>query len=171
MGKRVSYSTYLWCRFLSLSDCMYRKPVWWLKNCGKVEANSADVQGFCFMENRGSAYITMSLCLLQILKNLKNTYWPFQQGHTESLFLRAANAANCINRLRLTVNHEHFFCCHMTHIYLISPELWSFCLCLFQWLWTCFCKGFPTQARSWCLDQCAFWGHEACIIWYVIEII
>ncbi|KMT17110.1 hypothetical protein BVRB_2g041640 [Beta vulgaris subsp. vulgaris] len=41
--------------------------------------------------------MTSESLLVEILKNLKNTYWPFQQGHTESLFLRAANAANCIN--------------------------------------------------------------------------
>ncbi|XP_057524975.1 uncharacterized protein LOC130804526 [Amaranthus tricolor] len=41
--------------------------------------------------------LTTESLLVETLRNLKNTYWPFQQSHTESLFLRAAIAANCVN--------------------------------------------------------------------------
>lgn len=41
--------------------------------------------------------MTSESLMVEILTNLKNTYWPFQQNQTESLFLRAAIAANCIN--------------------------------------------------------------------------
>lgn len=35
---------------------------------------------------------------LQILRDLKAAFWPFQHNHDESLFLRAADAANCTAR-------------------------------------------------------------------------
>ncbi|WRX12370.1 Prolamin-like domain - like 2 [Theobroma cacao] len=33
-----------------------------------------------------------------ILRNLKDAFWPFQHDHADSLFLRAAHAANCIDK-------------------------------------------------------------------------
>ncbi|KAM4072624.1 hypothetical protein ACB094_11G152600 [Castanea mollissima] len=42
--------------------------------------------------------ITSQTLLLEILKNLKNAFWPFQHDHTRSLFLWAAHAANCIDK-------------------------------------------------------------------------
>lgn len=41
--------------------------------------------------------ITSQTLLLEILRNLKNAFWPFQHDHTRSLFLWAAHAANCID--------------------------------------------------------------------------
>lgn len=41
--------------------------------------------------------VTESL-LVEMLKDLKNTYWPFQHDRAKSLFLRAADAANLIDR-------------------------------------------------------------------------
>lgn len=35
---------------------------------------------------------------MQILRNLKDAFWPFQRGTADSLFLKAANAANCIDK-------------------------------------------------------------------------
>ncbi|KAF9688780.1 hypothetical protein SADUNF_Sadunf01G0023700 [Salix dunnii] len=34
---------------------------------------------------------------MQILRNLKEAFWPFQHDHTKSLFLRAAHAADCVD--------------------------------------------------------------------------
>ncbi|KAL0007158.1 hypothetical protein SO802_008660 [Lithocarpus litseifolius] len=42
--------------------------------------------------------ITSQTLLLEILRNLKNAFWPFQHDHTRSLFLWAAHAANCIDK-------------------------------------------------------------------------
>ncbi|KAL9233821.1 hypothetical protein vseg_008768 [Gypsophila vaccaria] len=39
--------------------------------------------------------LTAESLLVEILRNLKTTYWPFHQGHSKSLFLMAADAANC----------------------------------------------------------------------------
>lgn len=46
----------------------------------------------------------LNVCLIinncmQILRNLKNAFWPFQHDRSRSLFLRAARAANCIDQL------------------------------------------------------------------------
>ncbi|KAG2671877.1 hypothetical protein I3760_13G013500 [Carya illinoinensis] len=41
--------------------------------------------------------ITSQMLLVEILRNLKNAFWPFQHDHTRSLFLWAAHAANCID--------------------------------------------------------------------------
>lgn len=38
--------------------------------------------------------MTSESLLVEILRNLKETNWPFQHGHTKSLFLGAADAAN-----------------------------------------------------------------------------
>ncbi|XP_062174477.1 uncharacterized protein LOC133879741 [Alnus glutinosa] len=37
--------------------------------------------------------VTSQMLLVEILKNLKNAFWPFQHDHTRSLFLWAADAA------------------------------------------------------------------------------
>ncbi|KAJ6341069.1 hypothetical protein OIU78_009277 [Salix suchowensis] len=43
-------------------------------------------------------HILTSLTLLEkILRNLKEAFWPFQNDHTKSLFLRAAHAADCVD--------------------------------------------------------------------------
>ncbi|KAG4974545.1 hypothetical protein JHK87_031366 [Glycine soja] len=34
----------------------------------------------------------------RILNDLKHAFWPFQHDHTKTLFLRAATAANCVDR-------------------------------------------------------------------------
>ncbi|GLT75125.1 hypothetical protein SLA2020_468740 [Shorea laevis] len=44
-----------------------------------------------------SHIMTTQMLLDEILKNQKDAFWPFQQDHTESLFLRAALAANLID--------------------------------------------------------------------------
>ncbi|XP_074280590.1 uncharacterized protein LOC141605629 [Silene latifolia] len=41
--------------------------------------------------------MTAESLLVEVLRNLKATYWPFHQGHSKSLFLMAADAANCID--------------------------------------------------------------------------
>lgn len=35
---------------------------------------------------------------MQILSNLKESFWPFQQNQSRSLFLRAVDVANCSDR-------------------------------------------------------------------------
>ncbi|KAL5994646.1 hypothetical protein ACLOJK_024699 [Asimina triloba] len=40
--------------------------------------------------------VTVESLLAEILRNLKDVYWPFKYDHTGSLFLRAAQAANCV---------------------------------------------------------------------------
>ncbi|XP_057976444.1 uncharacterized protein LOC131163752 [Malania oleifera] len=42
--------------------------------------------------------MTCQTLLMETLRNLKEVFWPFQHDHTRSLFLRAAHAANCIDR-------------------------------------------------------------------------
>ncbi|KAJ9179551.1 hypothetical protein P3X46_011326 [Hevea brasiliensis] len=42
--------------------------------------------------------MTTQTFLQEILRNLKETFWPFQNDPTKSSFLRAADAANCIDR-------------------------------------------------------------------------
>nr|KJB73108.1 hypothetical protein B456_011G215300 [Gossypium raimondii] len=42
--------------------------------------------------------MTVQMLLEEILRNLKDAFWPFQRGAADSLFLRAANAANCIDK-------------------------------------------------------------------------
>jgi hypothetical protein len=44
---------------------------------------------------------------VQILRNLKNAFWPFQHDHTRSLFLWAAHAANCIDGSN--IGEERYF--------------------------------------------------------------
>jgi hypothetical protein len=48
-----------------------------------------------------------SLLHVQILRNLKNAFWPFQHDHTRSLFLWAAHAANCIDGSN--IGEERYF--------------------------------------------------------------
>ncbi|KAF2315483.1 hypothetical protein GH714_039912 [Hevea brasiliensis] len=44
-------------------------------------------------------FITTTQTLLEeTLRNLKEAFWPFQYDNTKSLFLRAAHAANCIDK-------------------------------------------------------------------------
>ncbi|KAI3425632.1 Transglut_core2 domain-containing protein [Psidium guajava] len=45
-----------------------------------------------------SHIMTSQALLVQILTDLKGAFWPFQHNHNESLFLRAAQAANCSDR-------------------------------------------------------------------------
>ncbi|KAL2337186.1 hypothetical protein Fmac_011632 [Flemingia macrophylla] len=42
--------------------------------------------------------MTSGNLLVEILNDLKRAFWPFQHDHTKTLFLRAANAANCVDR-------------------------------------------------------------------------
>ncbi|GAB4832162.1 hypothetical protein Ancab_006179 [Ancistrocladus abbreviatus] len=42
--------------------------------------------------------MTTEALLVEMLRNLKDAYWPFQHDQTRSLFLRAADAANCADR-------------------------------------------------------------------------
>ncbi|XVF82319.1 hypothetical protein PTKIN_Ptkin16aG0037000 [Pterospermum kingtungense] len=42
--------------------------------------------------------MTVQMLLEEILRNLKDAFWPFQHDHADSLFLRAAYAANCIDK-------------------------------------------------------------------------
>ena len=44
---------------------------------------------------------------MQILSNLKESFWPFQQNQSRSLFLRAADVANCSDRSNAT--EERYF--------------------------------------------------------------
>lgn len=52
-------------------------------------------------------YGSYTLLYVQILRNLKDAFWPFQHDHAGSLFLRAARAANCIDRSN--VNEDRYF--------------------------------------------------------------
>eukprot|EP00268_Persea_americana_P018521 TRINITY_DN19265_c0_g1_i2.p1 TRINITY_DN19265_c0_g1~~TRINITY_DN19265_c0_g1_i2.p1 ORF type:complete len:422 (-),score=47.21 TRINITY_DN19265_c0_g1_i2:292-1557(-) len=40
--------------------------------------------------------MTTQSLLVEILRNLKDAFWPFKNDHSRSLFLRAAHAANCV---------------------------------------------------------------------------
>ncbi|XP_023530796.1 uncharacterized protein LOC111793214 [Cucurbita pepo subsp. pepo] len=42
--------------------------------------------------------ITTQSLLVEILSNLKESFWPFQQNQSRSLFLRAVDVANCSDR-------------------------------------------------------------------------
>ncbi|CAJ1958921.1 unnamed protein product [Sphenostylis stenocarpa] len=42
--------------------------------------------------------MTSGNLLVEILNDLKHAFWPFQHDHTKTLFLRAASAANCVDR-------------------------------------------------------------------------
>ncbi|GMI80363.1 hypothetical protein HRI_001705600 [Hibiscus trionum] len=42
--------------------------------------------------------MTVQMLLEEILRNLKNAFWPFQHDRADSLFLRAADAASCANK-------------------------------------------------------------------------
>ncbi|KAJ9685353.1 hypothetical protein PVL29_017398 [Vitis rotundifolia] len=42
--------------------------------------------------------MTSQSLLVEMLRSLKDAFWPFQHDNTRSLFLRAAHAANCIDR-------------------------------------------------------------------------
>ncbi|XWS65487.1 hypothetical protein CRYUN_Cryun05aG0117000 [Craigia yunnanensis] len=42
--------------------------------------------------------MTVQMLLEEISRNLKDAFWPFQHDHADSLFLRAAHAANCIDK-------------------------------------------------------------------------
>ncbi|XVF41105.1 hypothetical protein PTKIN_Ptkin01aG0253700 [Pterospermum kingtungense] len=42
--------------------------------------------------------MTVQMLLEEILRNLKDAFWPFQHDHPDSLFLRAAHAANFIDK-------------------------------------------------------------------------
>ncbi|KAL9321780.1 hypothetical protein ACSQ67_009833 [Phaseolus vulgaris] len=42
--------------------------------------------------------MTSGNLLVEILNDLKRAFWPFQHDHTKTLFLRAATAANCVDR-------------------------------------------------------------------------
>ncbi|KAJ7957735.1 Tetratricopeptide-like helical domain containing protein [Quillaja saponaria] len=42
--------------------------------------------------------MTTQNLLVEILRNLKDAFWPFQHDHIKSLFLRAAHAANCMDK-------------------------------------------------------------------------
>ncbi|KAK7401352.1 hypothetical protein VNO78_12767 [Psophocarpus tetragonolobus] len=42
--------------------------------------------------------MTSGNLLVEILNDLKHAFWPFQHDQTKSLFLRAATAANCVDR-------------------------------------------------------------------------
>ncbi|XP_048135159.1 uncharacterized protein LOC115742178 isoform X2 [Rhodamnia argentea] len=45
-----------------------------------------------------SHIMTSQALLVEILRDLKGAFWPFQHNRNESLFLRAAQAANCSDR-------------------------------------------------------------------------
>nr|GLL40981.1 uncharacterized protein LOC109180270 isoform X2 [Ipomoea trifida] len=53
-------------------------------------------------ESDQSHIMTAESLLVQILKDLKVAFWPFQHDHTRSPFLRAADAANCCERTQNT---------------------------------------------------------------------
>ncbi|XP_057454724.1 uncharacterized protein LOC130746191 [Lotus japonicus] len=42
--------------------------------------------------------MTSGNLLVEILNNLKHAFWPFQHDYTKTLFLRAAHAADCVDR-------------------------------------------------------------------------
>ncbi|CAI9786118.1 unnamed protein product [Fraxinus pennsylvanica] len=48
-------------------------------------------------ESDRSHIMTTQSLLVEMLKDLKHAFWPFQLNHTRSLFLRAAQAAHCSN--------------------------------------------------------------------------
>ncbi|CAA2974638.1 Hypothetical predicted protein [Olea europaea subsp. europaea] len=48
-------------------------------------------------ESDQSHIMTTQTLLVEMLKDLKHAFWPFQLNHTRSLFLRAAQAAHCSN--------------------------------------------------------------------------
>ncbi|XP_062093174.1 uncharacterized protein LOC133798732 [Humulus lupulus] len=49
-------------------------------------------------ESDHSHVLTSQALLVEMLENLKEAFWPFQDDQTGTLFLRAARAANCIDR-------------------------------------------------------------------------
>lgn len=62
---------------------------------------------------------------LQNLRDLKIAFWPFQLDNTESLFLRAAHAANCSDGSN-NVEERYFDslqCCNPTCTYIYVYQL------------------------------------------------
>ncbi|KAK9283720.1 hypothetical protein L1049_011970 [Liquidambar formosana] len=58
-------------------------------------------RGYHKMKSKESDHLhimTTQSLLVEILRNLKDAFWPFRHDYTGSLFLRAAHAANCIDR-------------------------------------------------------------------------
>ncbi|XP_047948725.1 uncharacterized protein LOC125194508 isoform X2 [Salvia hispanica] len=47
-------------------------------------------------ESDQSHIMTSQSLLVEILKDLKNAFWPYQLDHARSSFLRAAEAAHCV---------------------------------------------------------------------------
>lgn len=60
--------------------------------------------------------------IMQILRNLKDAFWPFQHDNAGSLFLRAALAANCIDRSN--DNEDRYFkFVEMEYLYELSLDI------------------------------------------------
>lgn len=60
--------------------------------------SSSSPRGYCKQktkESDQSHVLTAQSLLEEMLKDLKDAFWPFQLDRTKSLFLRAARAANC----------------------------------------------------------------------------
>ncbi|XP_019225777.1 PREDICTED: uncharacterized protein LOC109207333 isoform X2 [Nicotiana attenuata] len=60
--------------------------------------NFSSPRGYCkqkMKESDQSHVMTKQSLLVEMLKDLKDAFWPFQLDHTKSPFLRAARAANC----------------------------------------------------------------------------
>lgn len=53
-------------------------------------------------ESDHSHILTTESLLVKMLKDLKDTYWPFQHDHAKSLFLRAVDAVNFADRSSIT---------------------------------------------------------------------
>lgn len=58
---------------------------------------------------------------VQMLRSLKDAFWPFQHDNTRSLFLRAAHAANFIDRSNVIRERSVELCC-IFYVY-ISLEI------------------------------------------------
>ncbi|XP_060218327.1 uncharacterized protein LOC132645382 isoform X4 [Lycium barbarum] len=61
--------------------------------------SSSSPRGYCKQktkESDQSHVMTAQSLLEEMLKDLKDAFWPFQLDHTKSPFLRAARAANCL---------------------------------------------------------------------------
>ncbi|XP_039067230.1 uncharacterized protein LOC120213154 [Hibiscus syriacus] len=53
--------------------------------------------------------MTVQMLLGEILRNMKDAFWPFQHDDGDSLFLRAADAANCVDKFNSFEESGYWF--------------------------------------------------------------
>ncbi|XVE68329.1 hypothetical protein DITRI_Ditri09bG0058900 [Diplodiscus trichospermus] len=68
--------------------------------------------------------MTVQMLLEEILRNLKAAFWPFQHGRADSLFLRAADAANCMAKSN-SIEKSYQLASSNADQYLLERDVWT----------------------------------------------